>query len=174
MSPSVQALWLTGIGGFFIGVAITWLLTRSSGRQQQELDEAKAQLQQYRRQVEQHFVATADAVDELNRSYQKVFEQLGRGAEELLDAESYRREAEKRAGRSITLNCFNHPDAGATAPPPERPVPADAPELPQNTLEDSNAASNASPVFPAAAETKENAADASRTPPVSDANDKKP
>lgn len=156
MTPFTQAIFLAAFGGFCIGVGLTWLLTRNKARSADELNSVRQEMQQYRQKVEQHFVETADAVDELNRSYQKVFAHLSQGAEQLMDKESYRREAEKRKGQAITLAYLSREDdvaAEMPAAPPERPVPADAPELPQNSLDGINAASNASPVIPKDVET---------------------
>lgn len=155
MAPFTQAILLAAFGGFCIGVGLTWLLTRNKARSADELNSVRQEMQQYRQKVEQHFVETADAVDELNRSYQKVFAHLSQGAEQLMDKESYRREAEKRKGQAITLAYLSREDEAAaeTAVAPERPVPADAPELPQNNLDGINAASNASPVIPKDVET---------------------
>lgn len=66
-----------------------------------------------------------------------------------MSRESYRAQLEKRAGQAVTLTYLSQAAASEPAAPEvfERPVPADAPELPQNRLDDINAASNAAPVF---------------------------
>lgn len=156
MTEFTQAILLAAFGaafgGFCFGVGMTWLLTRGKSAANQELSAARDELRQYRAKVERHFVETANAVDELNRSYQNVFNHLSQGAEQLMDKETYRREAEKRKGQAVTLAYLSQADLPVSdAPPPERPVPADAPELPQNSLDGINAASNASPVFDNAA-----------------------
>lgn len=163
MTEFTQAILLSAFGGFCIGVGLTWLFTRGQSKANQELTAARDELQQYRAKVERHFIETAHAVDELNQSYQNVFNHLSQGAAQLMNKESYRREAEKRRGQAVTLAYLSQTDA-PTVDAPERPVPADAPELPQNSLDGINAASNASPVFEnPALTTTENATEPSST-----------
>ena len=102
--PLITQFILTGLGGFLIGMLITLLFKRGSGKQQAELEEAKKALQDYREAVNHHFIDTAEAVDELTRSYQNVFAQLSRGAEELMTPEAYRNQLEQRSGQSVTLS----------------------------------------------------------------------
>lgn len=154
MNDLTQQLLLTGIGGFLIGTGFTWLLTRAKKQDKTELDAARQELQTYRQAVERHFIDTADAVDELTRSYQKVFTHLSRGAETLMSQESYRSQLEKRSGQAVTLAYLSRQTADTAAEQanpdtttPADPLPADVPELPQNRLDDINAASNAAPVF---------------------------
>ncbi|EGY53377.1 YhcB family protein [Neisseria shayeganii] len=154
MNDLTQQLLLTGIGGFLIGTGFTWLLTRGKKQDKTELDAARQELQTYRQEVERHFIDTADAVDELTRSYQKVFTHLSRGAETLMSQESYRSQLEKRSGQAVTLAYLSQQTTDTAAEQanpdtttPADPLPADVPELPQNRLDDINAASNAAPVF---------------------------
>ncbi|MDO4694803.1 MAG: DUF1043 family protein [Eikenella sp.] len=151
MNDLTQQLLLTGIGGFLIGAGFTWLLTRGKKQDKTELDAARQELQTYRQEVERHFIDTADAVDELTRSYQKVFSHLSRGAETLMSQESYRSQLEQRSGQAVTLAYLSRRAADGAAEPAGSDIgaaaPADVPELPQNRLDDISAASNAAPVF---------------------------
>lgn len=149
MNDLTQQLLLTGIGGFLIGAGFTWLLTHGKKQNRAELEAARQELQIYRQEVERHFIDTADAVDELTRSYQKVFSHLSRGAETLMSQESYRSQLEQRSGQAVTLAYLSPraADGTAEAAKPDAAAPADVPELPQNRLDDIGAASNAAPVF---------------------------
>ncbi len=107
VSLSGQFLW-AGIIGFLLGAAIAWLLARMSkggkgGRLKEAYDELKKSHADYQRQVNEHFAKTADAVDNLTTSYQKVFSHLSTGAETLMDKETLALEREKRQGKTITL-----------------------------------------------------------------------
>ena len=107
VSLSAQAIW-AGIIGFLLGAAIVWLLARMSkggkgDRLQKAYDELKKSHADYQRQVNEHFAKTADAVDNLTTSYQKVFSHLSTGAETLMDKETLALEREKRQGKTITL-----------------------------------------------------------------------
>lgn len=150
--PLITQFILTGLGGFLIGMLITLLFKRGSGKQQAELEEAKKALQDYREAVNHHFIDTAEAVDELTRSYQNVFAQLSRGAEELMTPEAYRSQLEQRSGQSVTLSYLAEqaPEAHAgNAEQRVQLVPHDAPVPLQNDLDEADAAADATVFNPA-------------------------
>ena len=131
---------------------ITLLFKRGNSKQQAELEEAKKALQDYREAVNHHFIDTAEAVDELTRSYQNVFAQLSRGAEELMTPEAYRSQLEQRSGQSVTLSYLAEqapePHAG-NAEQRVQLVPHDAPVPLQNDLDEADAAADATVFNPA-------------------------
>ncbi|OAM34551.1 hypothetical protein A7Q01_07710 [Eikenella sp. NML96-A-049] len=144
--PLITQFILTGLGGFLIGMLITPLFKRGNSKQQAELEEAKKALQDYREAVNHHFIDTAEAVDELTRSYQNVFAQLSRGAEELMTPEAYRSQLEQRSGQSVTLSYLADQASEAHAGNAEQRVqlvPHDAPVPPQNDLGEADAAADA-------------------------------
>ena len=150
--PLITQFILTGLGGFLIGILITLLFKRGSGKQQAELEEAKKALQDYREAVNHHFIDTAEAVDELTRSYQNVFAQLSRGAEELMTPEAYRSQLEQRSGQSVTLSYLAEQAPEAHAGNTEQRVqlvPHDAPVPLQNDLDEADAAADAAVFNPA-------------------------
>ena len=155
--PLITQFILTGLGGFLIGMLITLLFKRGSGKQQAELEEAKKALQD-----------TAEAVDELTRSYQNVFAQLSRGAEELMTPEAYRSQLEQRSGQSVTLSYLAEqaPEAHAgNAEQRVQLVPHDAPVPLQNDLDEADAAADATVFNPAdTAEPAQAAESATPTP----------
>lgn len=150
--PLITQFILTGLGGFLIGMLITLLFKRGNSKQQAELEEAKKALQDYREAVNHHFIDTAEAVDELTRSYQNVFAQLSRGAEELMTPEVYRSQLEQRSGQSVTLSYLAEQASEAHAGNAEQRVqlvPHDAPVPPQNDLDEADAAADATVFNPA-------------------------
>ncbi len=152
--PLITQFLLVGLGSFIVGVLITLLFKRGNRKQQAELEAAKKALQDYREAVNNHFIDTADAVDELTRSYQNVFAQLSRGAEELMTPEAYRRQLEQRSGQSITLSYLadtaEHPADNGTEQRIQL-VPHDAPVPPQNDLDEADSAADAPVLNPAPA-----------------------
>ncbi|MCP2040307.1 uncharacterized membrane-anchored protein YhcB (DUF1043 family) [Neisseria sp. HSC-16F19] len=103
MDPVAQ-LVLAALGGFVLGLLVMWLVKRSSsGKQQQQHDALQQQFSDYRRHVDQHFVDTAAAVDELNRSYQKVVQHLSQGAQSLMGKEALQEQLSKRTDASVTV-----------------------------------------------------------------------
>ena len=103
MDPVAQLI-LAALGGFVLGLLVMWLAKRSSsGKQQQQHDALQQQFSDYRRHVDQHFVDTAAAVDELNRSYQKVVQHLSQGAQSLMGKEALQEQLSKRTDASVTV-----------------------------------------------------------------------
>lgn len=147
MDPVAQLI-SAALGGFVLGLLVMWLAQRGrSGRQQQQHDALQQQFNDYRRHVDQHFVDTAAAVDELNRSYQKVVQHLSRGAQSLMGKEALQEQLSKRTDASVTVAYLAAAQADAAedgddaaaeplaeaVPAPETAVPAPvdlAPDLP--------------------------------------------
>lgn len=101
LPPELQLI-LCGVIGFILGLIVMWLLSRltGSGKQSRQL---KKELNQYQKNVDQHFIQTAEAVDELNRSYQNVIQQLSHGAHQLMSQKILQEQLTKRSDKSITL-----------------------------------------------------------------------
>lgn len=56
-----------------------------------QIAERDQQLENYKHEVQEHFVGTAEAVDNLTRSYRQVFDQLERDANRLVGENAFRR-----------------------------------------------------------------------------------
>ncbi len=107
---------LLAIAGVAIGFSIGRLSNdgvKRSIRLDQELHEARAELERYRNRVVEHFSTTADLVNQLTADYRAVYEHLAKGAQQLAGSQVPRLEAI------------------ASSPPPERPV-----ELPAGGIAD--------------------------------------
>lgn len=103
MDPIAQLI-VAALGGFVVGLLVMWLARRgSSGKQQQQHEALQQQFADYRRHVDRHFVDTAAAVDELNRSYQKVVQHLSQGAQNLMGKEALQEQLSKRTDAAVTL-----------------------------------------------------------------------
>jgi len=84
---------LTFAVGALIGAALTWML--SPARRQhsvisKERDEARQALSRYREEVDEHFLRTADSVNQLTSAYRSVHEQLSEGARKLCSEQGRR------------------------------------------------------------------------------------
>ena len=77
--PWEAQLILAGVVGLLVGLLVMWLLLRQSGGQKKQHEALVQKFSDYRQDVDKHFVETAAAVDELNRSYQKVVQHLSQG-----------------------------------------------------------------------------------------------
>ncbi|GAA0788202.1 YhcB family protein [Marinobacterium sediminicola] len=82
-------IWIVTLVALGIGALIGFLLGRaggSSNREQElvdELDNARAELDSYKRQVNRHFEQTAELVNGLTDQYRKVHQHLAASAESL-------------------------------------------------------------------------------------------
>lgn len=84
---SIEWIWLTAIIAGIAGWLGGWLLGRRStaGQRkslalQESLNASEQRLQEYKREVQEHFVQTADAVKQMNESYQSLHRRLADGA----------------------------------------------------------------------------------------------
>lgn len=84
---------LTFAVGALIGAALTWMLSparRQHGVISKERDEARQALSRYREEVDEHFLRTADSVNQLTSAYRSVHEQLSEGARKLCSEQGRR------------------------------------------------------------------------------------
>lgn len=103
--------------GLIGGAGLMWLITRSSRseKKRQQYEAIKASFDQYRQQVDQHFIDTASAVDEMNRSYQKVLQQLSTDARQLMENSTIQEQLTIRADKSVTMAFLTETDIGKTS-----------------------------------------------------------
>ena len=104
--------------GFFIGfvavfgILCLFLLFNKNEKKRQQYEAVKASFDQYRQQVDQHFIDTASAVDEMNRSYQKVLQQLSADARQLMEHSTMQEQLSQRADKSVTMAFLTETDIG--------------------------------------------------------------
>ncbi|MDO4907200.1 YhcB family protein [Neisseria sp.] len=102
--PWEAQLALAAVTGFAAGLLLMWLLMRPKASQhKKERETLMQEFGQYRRKVDEHFIETAAAVDELNRSYQKVIRHLSSGAHTLMGKETLQEQLTKRGNASVTV-----------------------------------------------------------------------
>ncbi|UOO87344.1 YhcB family protein [Neisseria arctica] len=102
--PWEVQLILAFVIGLAVGILITWLLLRQNKAKQKEHEELVQTFQHYRQDVDKHFIDTAAAVDELNRSYQKVIQHLSTGAQSLMGKEALQEQLALRSNKSVTVS----------------------------------------------------------------------
>lgn len=83
--------------GFLIGKSIG--KSQNSGQQK-----AEEELQNYKDAVKNHFVKSADIVDDLTAQYKNLFDHLGQSAEDLLGKEDVMKLLEERQNKTVTLS----------------------------------------------------------------------
>ena len=128
---------ITALVGFVFGfIAARFALRGGEGEQeklQTELDAVQQAFDAYRSRVDRHFADTADAVDELNRSYQNVIRHLSGGAQNLMGEAALREQLERRGGKTVTVGYLAEEGGqnAATAepqPPRQEERPSENPE----------------------------------------------
>ncbi len=136
--PWEAQLAIAAVIGFLLGLLLMWLALRKNKGQQKEHDALVQRFSQYRQDVDKHFTDTATAVDELNRSYQKVIQHLSSGAQNLMGKEALQEQLAKRSDKAVTVGYLAA--AGATSaavlaepedvvvatPIPDMPMPPEA------------------------------------------------
>ncbi|BBB30700.1 YhcB family protein [Neptunomonas japonica] len=85
-------IWIIGVVALAIGGLIGFLMGRSGGSsdEQEKLEDAKKELENYKTQVAGHFEETADLVNKMTESYRGVYQHLATGAQALCDADTAR------------------------------------------------------------------------------------
>ncbi|MDF2182167.1 DUF1043 family protein [Neptuniibacter sp. CAU 1671] len=96
----MENLWLMSLVALIIGGVIGFMLGRNSqpdNRQaalEEELEEAKQALENYREDVSQHFSKTANLFNNLTSSYKDVYQHLAGGAQQLCQSDEIVRSLE--------------------------------------------------------------------------------
>ena len=104
---------LTFFAGLILGAGLLyWLMParRQGSRLIRERDEARNALNQYRNQVDHHFLETADLVNELTQTYRSVHQHLSRGAQTLCSEPGRKKAAAK------SLDAAFEPEAPLSQP----------------------------------------------------------
>lgn len=103
----VLAVLAGGVGGYFLGRSSSAGVRRSL-QLEEDLREARGELERYRNNVVEHFTTTAQLVNKLTADYRAVYQHLSRGAQELT------------AGRIPQLEALSAPSSPPAefAPPP--------------------------------------------------------
>ncbi|MDT8437446.1 MAG: DUF1043 family protein [Wenzhouxiangellaceae bacterium] len=99
-----MVIWLV-IGlvvGGAIGAVLAWWWSRGHGGEQ-NLAAIKAENEQFRGEVNQHFVETARLINQLTDSYKAVFDHLSSGAEKLVDEKTLAEQMPRVSSREVRL-----------------------------------------------------------------------
>lgn len=120
---SNEWIWLTAIIAAIAGWIGGWLLGRRStaGQRkslvlQESLNASEQRLQDYKREVQEHFVQTADAIKQMNDSYQSLHQRLASGASALCSDMEDSPLLEKQSGRRA-----DDPESDRQEQPPLEP-----------------------------------------------------
>lgn len=123
-------LWLLIAAGVLVGAllggAIALIVLRRSGGGSGDVNALKGELDDYRREVAEHYVETAKRVDALTHAYKAVYDHLEDGAYRLVGERELRARLEDAASEPVTIEGIGQrvlqrpgDDAGTTGPGPE-------------------------------------------------------
>lgn len=111
-------IWIIGVVALAIGLLIGYLLGRAGkgddSALQQQLDQARQELDAYRLQVAGHFAETAQLVNRMTESYRDVYAKLATGAQVLCDAETARQVEATMLPQPTHTDIEEQPVAAAT------------------------------------------------------------
>jgi uncharacterized membrane-anchored protein YhcB (DUF1043 family) len=103
MQDQLFYIFSAALLGIAIGALIMYFATDKNKDSEKNIAKMEEELQNYQQDVVNHFEQTADLVDDLTKSYKKVFDHLGKSARELMTEEQVQYQIEKRKGNQITL-----------------------------------------------------------------------
>jgi uncharacterized membrane-anchored protein YhcB (DUF1043 family) len=121
-----------GITGVIIGILIggtavaIWLKKR--GGSGETVASLKRENAQFREEVNEHFVQTAELINQLTDSYKAVFDHLSEGAEKLVDAEVVRERMPQVGHEEVRLKRIGTVKPSDAEGDQEAPDPSDPPE----------------------------------------------
>ncbi len=76
--------------GLLLGAVGTWIWLRQRGGADGSVAEIKKENERFREEVNEHFVQTAELINQLTDSYKAVFDHLSEGADQLVDKDAVR------------------------------------------------------------------------------------
>jgi len=108
--------WIVGalILGIVIGALVIWLMNRKAAGPSHSVKALRQESEKFREEVNDHFVETAELINNLTDSYKKVFDHLSEGAERLVDEKVLRERMPEVSDQEIRLKRI-----GQTASRPE-------------------------------------------------------
>ncbi len=118
--------WIVGalVLGVLIGAFVVWLINRNAAGPAHSVKALREENEKFRDAVNDHFVETAELINQLTDSYKKVFDHLSDGAERLVDDEVIRERMPKVSDQEIRLKRIGKTTAGAGDAGSETPATA--------------------------------------------------
>ncbi len=138
---------LEGIAGLAIGLMVgataVWLWLDSKASDPESVETLKRENELFREEVNEHFVQTAELINQLTDSYKAVFDHLSDGAEKLVDEKAIRERMPQVTDEEIRLKRLGAPREAAAATPAEEVnvTPEEAGVSPEEPGEKQNEAS---------------------------------
>lgn len=100
------------VAGAAIGAVSMWWWSRSGGGGE-NIAELKRENEKFRNEVTEHFVETAQLINQLTDSYKAVFDHLSSGAEKLVDDKALAERMPRVSSQEVRLRHLGTPEKGA-------------------------------------------------------------
>ena len=111
----MDIIW-TGIIALIIGLLLgatgVWIWLRRHGGGDPSVAELKKENERFREEVNEHFVQTAELINQLTDSYKAVFDHLSEGADRLVDEEAVRGRMPRVSDQEVRLKHIGSRDSG--------------------------------------------------------------
>lgn len=101
----MSEIWWVVVGliaGLALGGAGVWFFLGRAG-QSESVNSLKRENERFREEVNEHFVQTAELINQLTDSYKAVFDHLSEGAGNLVDEEAVRERMPKVTDQEVRL-----------------------------------------------------------------------
>lgn len=89
--------------GLMIGATAAWLWLDRKANNAGSVESLKRENERFREEVNEHFVQTAELINQLTDSYKAVFDHLSEGAERLVDEKAVRERMPQVSDEEIRL-----------------------------------------------------------------------
>lgn len=112
-------LWIAValVAGAVLGAAVALLLARRSRGDQESVRRLRKEIDGYKQEVGEHFVETAELVNNLTRSYKAVYDHLEHGAYRLVGEETLRRKLDDVESEPVRLEYIGRRDSARVLGP---------------------------------------------------------
>jgi uncharacterized membrane-anchored protein YhcB (DUF1043 family) len=101
------------VAGLIVGASIAAIVTKSRGGSSESVASIKRENEAFRDEVNEHFVQTAELINQLTDSYKAVFDHMSEGAEKLVDPEVIRERLPDVGNEEVRLKRLGAPKAKA-------------------------------------------------------------
>ena len=102
----MDIIW-TGIIALIIGLLLgatgAWIWLRQRGGADGSVAELNKENERFREEVNEHFVQTAELINQLTDSYKAVFDHLSEGADKLVDQDAVRERMPRVSDQEVRL-----------------------------------------------------------------------
>jgi len=147
-----MVIWLVLglVAGAAIGAVSMWWWNRSGGGGE-NIAELKRENEKFRNEVTEHFVETAQLINQLTDSYKAVFDHLSSGADKLVDDKALAERMPRVSSQEVRLRHLGTPEktgleksaSGKGAPERSAPQKGTSEDTGKRASEQRSAASNA-------------------------------